>query len=290
MLFFLGLLLPGAWKTPLAALEFEITGGVNNMTYHPDRVTAHRQSTNYTQFKEYPFGFGDFILRDELSSKMGYRIQASRDNILRNSLSGLITTDADYLNVEFGPFISINDDFEKPDFGFAGRLEVGYPGVIFLAISGSSSIGSQYEFMSQNKRETAEVRLSFWSEHLIPSFSANTKIYTRNPETFFFLRDELFRLQFSTEVYAKTSPVTLRFDAGWQTLSRSYKRGVTEIVDELSSVFIGVEAKWQVSKPWRLIAGFEIPLYFEAVEPMKSPSGLMNISKFYGGIAYTHFK
>ena len=53
----LGILLFNPWF--LNAFEIEFTGGMNNMTFHPDRDTAHSKSTNFKQFPGYPLGVGN---------------------------------------------------------------------------------------------------------------------------------------------------------------------------------------------------------------------------------------
>jgi len=82
----LGLLLFGHAGS-LNALEIEFTGGINNMTFHPDRVTAHGVSTNYKKFQSYPYGFGDLHIKNEVSDKLDLDIHLFRDNILQNTLS-----------------------------------------------------------------------------------------------------------------------------------------------------------------------------------------------------------
>lgn len=283
----LGFLLIGnCWYA--GAMEIELSGGMNFMTFHPDRVTAHGESINYKEFKEYPFIFGDFYLKNEISDKMGFNIHAQRDNILRNSLSGTVTASTEYFNVEFGPFIGINDNFDKPDAGIMGRMELLYPGIAFLSLSGSSSLGSQYKFMGDNGRETAEISLGFWLPNTIVNICANFKSYTRQAEDTE-IRDELIRIIVSPEYFIKNAPITVRLDAGYEILSRSYKRVNKNIKDELSAVFAGLQVKWQLTKPLRVNAGFEIPLYCVVTEPMKNPANYFLLYKFNGGIVYSFF-
>jgi hypothetical protein len=273
----------------LGALEIELTGGANNMTFHPDRVTAHSVSTNYKKFQNYPYGFGDFHLKGEVSEKMDFDVHLFRDNILQNTLCGRIKTTSDYFNIEFGPFVGITDDFEKPEAGIMGNMQVAYPGIAFIFVGGSSSLGADFDFLSNNTRETAEIKVGFWLPSVIPYFSMNTKKYSKHLVDSVIIRDELTRVQVSADFFAKNSPVILTFDAGYETLSRAYIIEYYEIKDELNAVFIGANLKWQLTKPLRLIAGFEIPFTYSAEEPMKNPDDRFKLYKFYGGISYNVF-
>lgn len=275
-------LLPGA-------LEIELTAGLNNMAFNPDRVTAHGEDADSGEFEGFQFIYGDLRLTGDISDKMGFKVHAARDNILQNSLSGKVTANTGNINVEFGSFIGISDDLEKPDAGITGGIELLYPGIVSLSLNGSSSLGVQNEFMSNNSRETAEIKLGFWLPHLIPVISAGTKSFTRQPEDSAVIRDELIRLQFSVDIFAKNIPVTVRIDAGYEIFTRSYKNGNSGTDDKLTAIFAGFETKWQITKPLRIIAGFEMPVYCKAEEPMKDPESIFSLYKFHGGIAYTFF-
>jgi hypothetical protein len=274
----------------LGALEIELTGGMNNMTFHPDRVTAHSVSTNYKKFQNYPYGFGDLHIKGEVSDKMDFDIHLSRDNILQHTLYGKIKTTSDYFNIEFGPFAGVADDFTKPEAGIMGSMQVAYPGIAFLSVGGSSSLGSSFEFLSHNTRETYEVKAGIWLPGIIPSLSINSKKYSKHLEDTTVIRDELTRMQVSADFFAKNFPIILTFDAGLETLTRSYVSDYyAEITDELTAVYAGVNVKWQISKPLRLIAGFEIPLTYSATAPMNDPDDRFKLYKFSGGISYTVF-
>jgi hypothetical protein len=272
---------------PLGALEIELTGGMNNMTFHPDRVTAHNLSTNYKKFQNYPYGFGDFHLKGEASDKIDFDIHISRDNILQNTASGKIKTTSDYFNVEFGLFAGMTDDFEKPEAGITGSLQLAYPGIAFLFAAGSSSLGARYDFLSNNTRITYEIKAGLWLPGIIPSFSINTKSYSNDVENYGVIRDELTRMQVSVDFFAKNFPIILTVDAGYETLTRLY--GDSDITDELNAMFAGGTLKMQLSKSLRLIAGFEIPITYSAEKPMQDPDDRFKLYKFHGGITINTF-
>jgi len=285
----LGLLLFGHIGV-LGALEIELTGGVNNMTFHPDRVTAHGVSTNYKKFQEYPYGFGDFHVKGEISSKMDFDIHLSRDNILQNTLAGKIKTTSDYFNIEFGPFIGMIDNIGKPEAGITGSMQFAYPGIAFFSVGGSSSLGSNINFLSPNTRETYEVKAGIWLPGIIPSLSISSKSFSKHLEDTALIKDVLSRVQISADFFAKNFPLVLTVDAGMETLTRSYSSDYyAEITDELSALYIGATARWQITKPFRLIVNFEIPLTYSAKEPMKDPDNNFKLYKFSCGISYTVF-
>jgi len=280
-----GLLFPGF----LSAVDIELTAGLNNMTYHPDRVTSHSQSTNFKEFPGYPYGFGNLTLKSDITDNWGYEINAIRDNIQRNSANAKIVLNTDNFNIDFGPFIGIGDKMEIPEFGITGSIELAYPGIFFLAFNGTSTLGTKIEYTGNNSRETMELKLGFWLPYIIPTFSASIKSYTDHHDEFVTINDELLRLQFSIDIFAKNSPVTVRLDSGYQILKRSYIRGYTSSMDELNSFFAGMELKWQITKPFRITAGFEMPVYFMSDEPMLEPENIYKLYKAYFGIGYKIF-
>jgi hypothetical protein len=285
----LGLLLLGHIE-PLGALEIELTGGMNNMTFHPDRVTPHGISTHYKKFQNYPYGFGDLQIKGEVSDKMDFNIRFSRDNILQNTFTGSIKTTSDYFNIEFGPFAGMIDEFSKPEIGISGSMQFGYPGIAFLSLGGSSSIGTNLDFFSVNTRETYEVRLGLWLPGIIPSVSINTKKFSKHHENSVVIRDELTRMQLSVDLFAKGFPVVFTLDAGMETLTRSYaSKYYSEIKDELTALYAGANIKWQITRALRLIGSFEIPITYSATAPMKDPDDRFKLYKFTGGFAYTVF-
>ena len=272
------------FNNALDAFEIELTGGVNNMTFHPDRTDIFQsENPEIGQFSAYPFG--DFILRGDIASFWGFNIHVSRDNILWNSLYTKLTLDTDYFNVNFGPFIGMTDDWikgntESPVFGLTGGIQIALPGVIFLSFDGSLALGSQFDFLSANTREAAEVRLGFWLPNMIPSVSASLKRYEQS-----LINDELIRFQASLEFFGKNSPLILRFEAANEILKRTYSG--SELAEELNVLLAGFEMKLQVSRPLRMIAGFEMPVYIR--ESTVEPDNIYNLYRFHGGLTYTFF-
>jgi len=279
------------------ALELEFNGGINYLTFHPDRDTAHSESNDNKKFQSYPFFFGNLSVRGDISSSLALSINAVRDNILLNSINAMLYNTTDFFRFEFGPFIGMSDKMETPDAGIKGSIEFTFPGIVFFSFGGSSTLGSGFEFASGNFRESAEIRLGFWLPNVIPSVSASTKSFTRQANDFMTLRDTLTRIQLSVDIFFKNSGNTFRIDAGNETYTRVYKGGILEpTTDELNAWFVGFEMRLQVSKPMRIIAGIEMPVTYTVVdkstgdnpgEPMIAPDFPWDIFKANAGVILT---
>jgi len=279
----LGVLLFGHAEL-INALEFELTGGINNMTYHPDRVTAHGLSA---YFQSYPYGMIDLHIKGEASDKLDFDIHLSRDNILYNTLAGKIKTTSDYFNIEFGPYAGMSDIFSAPEMGIIGSMQFAYPGIAFLSLGGSASLGSDQKFLSDNIRETYDAKIGVWLPGLIPSLSYSYKNFIKHHEDDTKINDKLTRIQFGVDIFNKNLPVFITFNVGMETLTRSYS--AYNISDELTAAYIGANVKLQISKPLAIIAGFETPIACSAKDPMKEPDNLFKLYKFTAGLSYTVF-
>jgi hypothetical protein len=272
----------------LQALEAGFMGGIENLTFHPDRITAHGQSLNYKPFKEYPFGFGEFYIKGEFSGKLGFIINGVRDSILRNSISAAISLKTDYFDISAGPIFGMDDNLNDMEMGVMGSIGFAYPGIIFVSINGSKTFGSYLEFLSKNTRLAAEAKLGIWLPNIIPYLSASFKTYDRPLDNSVTISDEQIRLQLNVEIFAKNFPLIIRLEGGYEILSRTYKRE-TSITDELNAIYAGFDIKLQISKPFKFILGCEMPVYCKAKETMENPENILKLFKAYGGMVFTIF-
>jgi len=62
-------------------------------------------------------GYGNLILRGDISGIMSYSVNFTRDNVLLNNVSAKLYLRAAYFGFEFGPFIRLGDVLETPDAG-----------------------------------------------------------------------------------------------------------------------------------------------------------------------------
>jgi hypothetical protein len=283
--FFVFLLLAGGTGL-LGAFELEIIGGVDGFTFQPDKTSAYTEPDKDKQFTPYPFGLINLTFRHNISEILSFCVNFERDNVLQNSINALFGAKTDYFSVKFGPFLGLTDNFNTPDAGITGNMEAAIPGIVFLSIYGSSTLGSKFEYTSDNYRETAGIKLGFWLENAIPSFSANIKSFSRIDESLV-VEDKLFRLLFNMEFYAKNSNVSGYVNLGYQTYTRVYRKGGLEFSDELSSWLTGFGVSWQITQPLCLKAGFEIPFFISAAEPMTIVPEFWSLLKVYAGVVYS---
>jgi hypothetical protein len=271
----------------LGAYELEVIGGVNGFTYQPDKTWAYYDPDVENQFMPYKYWLANITFRHNTSETLNWSVSLERDNILKNSINALFGAKTDLFNVKFGPFLGFIDDFAIPDAGIIGNLDLYLPGIISLSISGSSTLGSQFDFTSANYRETAGIKLGFWMENAIPSISANIKFFSRQMNEFLIVEDTLFRYLFTLELFAKNSSVSGFINLGYQTYTKVYRKGRIESSDVLNSGLAGLGVNWQITRPLCLKMGLEVPLFVSATAPMTVIQEPMIFSKFYAGAVYT---
>jgi len=278
------------------AMELELLGGVNFLTYHPKREIAHSDpGASNPKFQAYPYGFGKLSLRGDISDSMTFDVSAERDNIFSNNVRFTLFNRTDNFRFEFGPFIGMGDTLETPTLGIIGSIEITFPGIAFLSLGGSSTLGSTFDFTSNNFQESAEVKLGFWLPNLILTASASTRSlsrYQQDPQVagnFSTIRNMLTRFQASFDFFAKNLPVSIRIDGGYEIYSRSYKSGNVEHIDRFNAWYVGADIGIQVSKPLKIKIGAEVPLFYSTEVPMIKPDFFWNIFKASAGFVYTFF-
>ena len=244
------------------ALEFELTGGVNGFTF--DR-----------EIKD--MIIGNIGIRNSISASSAFSLNITRDTILKNSIDLRLLAETDYFSFEFGPFVGMSDNLKVlPNTGITGGIGFSYPGIAFLSLSGSSTLGSYFGFTGGNTQESAEAKLGFWLPNVIPVLSAGYKSYTTQTSEQQSTRDMLIRYQFSADIFAKNFPFTLRLDGGYEILTRYISIDNVEQEDKLKSWFAGLEVDWQIARPLKLTAGFETPfLLNEPIFRYKITAGLV---------------
>jgi len=282
LLFSLGLFLLAAGFS--GALELEITGGLNFLTFDSEGSILNAPSE---ELKPVPFIISTASLKGNLTNSFAIGINFERDSLFENIVDLRFSARKDYFALELGSFVGFNSNFDIPDAGILGSIEVTWPGVLFLSFSGSSTLGAQFNFSSNTVRETIEARLGFWLPFGMTNVSVLSKNYTRyteNNDNQQSLSDSLLRYQLSVEFFSKNSPFLLRIDGGYFTLKRTY--GNTNTTDELNAFFAGLEMNLSISKV-RLIAGAEVPFIITSFSPMTVSSDIL--FKAYAGIAYRFF-
>jgi hypothetical protein len=272
------------------AVELEIILGMNGMTFSSDKTEPYTKPGNDNEFMPNSFRLASLSISHDISEILNFSAIIERDNILKNSINAAFGAKTDYFNFKFGAFMGLTDNFDPPDAGITGNMELIIPGVILLSISGSSTIGSQFYYTSDNYRETAGIKLGFWLGNTTPSFSANMKSLTQQIDESLVVSDTLYRFLFNFEYFLKNSNFSGFFCTGYQMYSRDYRTGTIEYCDELTSWLAGLEFNWQISLSFSFKMGFEIPINLTAVEPMIVNPNYRTLYKLYAGFVYSFDK
>jgi len=267
----------------LGALELEVSGGLNNFTWKPEKTTAGGI------FEPHPFILGKISVKDDISKAWGFEINVERDNILLNSVDFRLKTMTDYFGFEFGVFTGINDGFNSLNMGILGALQINWPGILFVSISGSSTVGSRFELTGNDFRESAELKIGFMLPVVIPVLYAGTKSFTEETNTLSSV-NKLDRFGLSAEFYfTKTSPFSFSVNGGYQILTKTYYHGAKETVDELSAIFTGLDFQLSVSKHLRFMIGAEMPIVVTPTLPLKASEEFWTMFKVNAGFNVKFF-
>jgi len=273
----------------LGAFELEILGGFNGFSFDPYKTDTYSEQDTDKEFTFYPFVLGNINFRQNISDILNFNVNIERDNVLQNSLSALFGVKTDYINVKFGVFLGLTDEFTRPDAGITGNLELILDKTLFLSLSGSSTLGTQYSFTSNNSRETAGIKLGFWAGNVIPSVSADMKSLSKQGENDVFTDDTLYRFLFNLEFLIKNSNVSGYVNGGYQVYSRVSKKETLEFTDSLSAYLAGFGFYWY-GKPLGFKLGVEVPYIIPSKSTMPVSNTYLFFSKAYVGFVYTFEK
>jgi len=266
----------------IGALELEVSGGMENFTWEPEKAAAGGI------FKPYQSIIGKVNLKGDISKAWGFDINIERDDIFLNNVEFRLNTMTDYFGFEFGLFTGINDSFNALKAGILGALQVNWPGVLFVSLSGSSTIGSKLDFTGDNFRESAELKIGFTLPIVFPVLYAGTKSFTEKKDTLSVI-NKLDRFGLNAEFYfTKTSPVSFSVGGGYQTLTRTYL-GASETADEISAIYAGFDVQFSVSKNLRFTLGGELPVVIIPTPPLKSSEEFWLMFKAFGGVTVKFF-
>ena len=287
ILFLCAVLLTVLYNGNLNAQEIELAAGGSNMVFDQERKKPlGDEEENFSS----SFSFlGHISMKDEITDIIGYSVSIEKDQILQNRLGGLMAVSMDYMNLEFGPVMGVFNTYQQPlNIGIQGGVQLAYPGIIFCAFKGSSTIGSQNGITGDNSQITGEVNLGFWLPNVIPVLSISTRSFTKQSDDDLLVRDELTRYQFSADVFSKNVPFTVRIDMGYENLKRSYKyENSSSETDELKALYLGFEGRWRVYAPLSLFFNIEMPVFSWAVRPMKNPDREKTLYRFFAGASWT---
>jgi hypothetical protein len=269
-----------------AAVELEVIGGVNGLTFNPDKTEVYEEPDAEREFTPNLFGLLNLSVRYDFSETLNFNVNIERDNILQNSINAVFGAKTDYFNFKFGAFLGLTDNFDIPDAGISGNMELIIPGIFLLSLSGSSTLGVQFDY-TNNYRETAGIKIGFWLGNAAVSLCADMKSLSRQEDESLIVSDTLLRFLLNYEFFVKNSNLSGVLYAGYQTYTRSYRIETVEYDDELTSLLAGFEFNWQVTRTLCLKTGVEIPFNITAAQPMIVNPDYLSLLKVYAGFIYS---
>jgi len=271
---------------PLEASELEIIGGVDGLSFNPYKTDEYFEPDAENELPYYLYSLGKISFRHNISEVLNFSVNIERDKVLQNSLNVLFGVKTDYINVDFGIFAGLTDKIAVPDAGIIGNLELMVAKIVFLSLSGSSTLGAQYSFTSNNYRETAGVKLGFWLGNAVPSVAADMKTFSKQAEDDISINDTLYRFVFNTDFLIKNTNTTGYFNIGYQVYSRTYKKDMFGATDKLSSYFAGL-GLYLSGKPLGFKIGAEFPFIISPEKPLTIKGEHLFFSKVYAGFVFT---
>jgi hypothetical protein len=180
--------------------------------------------------------------------------------------------------------------------GFSAGLGLEFPGIVFVNLTASSSLGSILDITGSYLQKNAEISAGFWVPYVVCSFNLTARNFALEKKANLLIEDSLTRYFFRADVFSKNVPYTCRVDLGYQNLSRSYSyysvSGGTSLdrdsrIDEFKSFYIGLETSYALSPALKLLLGAEMPVYSWSVWPMKSPDKESFLFEAHAGIILT---
>jgi hypothetical protein len=279
---------------PLWGLELEISGGLGNIAFDPDRESA--LGIGGEAFEGRLFPTGRVMVSGEAANGFYYNGAFEREPLLRNRLSVNMGIRLDYINLEIGPVMGLfNSEEQIVNPGFSAGLGLEFPGIIFVNLKASSSLGSVLAFRGDYLQRNAEISAGFWVPYVVCSFNVVTRDFALQKRSNLLIEDSLTRYFFRADVFSKNVPYTCRVDLGYQNLSRSYSSYFVDSsglyrgnrADEFKALYIGLEASYMVNPTLKLLLGSEMPVYSWSSRPMKSPDKGSLLFEAHAGIILT---
>jgi hypothetical protein len=286
--------LAGLRAFPLRAIDLEISGGLGNMAFDAERESSLGLGGGAFESRLFPAGL--VKVSGEAANGFYYNGAFERDPLFRNRLSINMGIKLDYVNLEIGPVMGLfNSEEQIVNPGFSAGLGLEFPGVVFVNLKASSSLGSVLDIPGNYLQKSAEISAGFWVPYVVCSFNLVTRNFALEKKANLLIGDSFTRYFFRADVFSKNVPYTCRVDFGYQNLSRSYSYYLVNAssldrnseTDEFKSFYIGLETSYAVSPSFKVLLGAEMPVYSWSVRPMKSPDKGSFLFEARAGIVLT---
>jgi hypothetical protein len=284
-------LLAAFWSSPLWGMDLEISGGLGNMAFDRERELSLGSEAFEGRFL--PEGL--VKISGETETGFSYNGGFEREALLRNQAFINIGFTFGHVNMEIGPVIGLFNSEEAVNPGFSTSLGLEFPGIFFVTLKASSSLGSVLNAPENYLQKTAEISAGFWVPYVVCSFNMASKGFALERKANLLIEDAVTRYFFRADVFSKNVPYTCRLDFGYLTLSRSYSSSVINgtsldtdsLTDEFKAFYMGLEVSYMVNTGLKLLLGAEMPVYSWSVQPMKSPDKGSLLFRAHGGIILT---
>ena len=267
----------------LNAVDLELSGGLGNLSFDTDRKST--LGSEDKAFDHVLFPLISAAISGEAGSSVYYRGGYERDPILRNRLFASLGLRSNNVSLEAGPFLGIyNTGKLELNPGFTAALGLQFPGILFVNLEASSSIGNILETPGAYSQKTSLLSAGFWVPHVICSLNLNSRSFTLEKNTNLLEEDSLDRYFFRADVYTKNVPYTIQVDMGYEILKRSYvSQNITgtnfdDLVlnrdledDTFKAFFLGLQMNYTINPVIKLVLGGEMPVYYWSAQPMKTP-------------------
>jgi hypothetical protein len=264
---------------PLRGIDLEISGGLGNMAFDTKRESALGLEGEAFEGRFFPLGL--VKVSGEAANGFYYNGAFERDPLLRNRLSINMGIKLDYINLEIGPVMGLfNSEEQIVNPGFSAGFGLELPGIVFVNLKASSSLGSVLDIPGNYLHTSADISAGFWVPYVVCSFNLVTRNFALEKKANLLIEDSLTRYFFRADIFSKNVPYTCRLDLGYQNMSRSYSFYSVNAaslldrnseIDEFKALYIGLETSYMVSPALKLLLGAEMPVYSWSVRPMKNP-------------------
>jgi hypothetical protein len=282
------------WASPLWGIDLEISGGLGNMAFDTERESALGSGGGAFEGQVFPAVL--VKLSGEAGNGFYYNGGFEREALLRNRVFANLGIRLDHVNLEIGPVMGLfNSENQVINPGFSAGLGLEFPGIVFVNLRASSSLGNVLNNPGDYLQKSAEISAGFWVPYVVCSFNINTRGFVVEEKANLNIEDSLTRYFFRADIFSKNVPYTCRLDLGYQNLRRSYSSysvSGTRLdrdtqTDEFKALYMGLEFSYTVSPAFKLLLGGEIPVYSWSARPMKDPDKGSLLYKAYAGIILT---
>jgi hypothetical protein len=280
--------------SPLWGIDLEISGSLGNMAFDTERESSLGLGGQVFEGQLFPMGL--VKVSGEAANGFYYNGAFERDPLLRNRLYINMGIKLDYISLEIGPVMGLfNSGTEVVNPGFSAGLGLEFPGIVFVNLKASSSLGSVLDIPGNYLQKSAEISAGFWVPYVVCSFNVNVRSFALEKKANLLIEDSVTRYFFRADVFSKNVPYTCRVDLGYQNLSRSYSSYLINgssldrdsQTDEFKALYMGLEISYTASPALKLFLGGEMPVYSWSVRPMQSPGRGSFLFEVHAGVILT---